>query len=185
MLHLCAPVILVYYIFPEVIFGLKKESWLILGFAGFFLLEVIRLYRGKLYFGMREYERKRLSAYTWAGIGMFLGFLFFPMPFVVCSLLGLCWTDPIIGEMRIREKMRYYPGLPLMVYFFIVFICMWIFSDLSLLAMFILGAVGSVTAVAVEKPKLPVDDDFLMLFVPLLVMTLVYEYMMLTGLASL
>jgi dolichol kinase len=180
--HLCAPIILVYYLLPHRFLGFSKEAWLLLGLFGLLLLEAGRLFTGRIFFGLREYERKQISAYAWAGIGVTIAFLFFPMPFVICSVVGLGWTDPLIGEMRKRKMMRYYPATPLAVYFLIAAVCLFVFSDFTIIQVFILGFVGSVAAISVEKPKLPIDDDFLMLVVPLAVLTLVYEYLNIAGL---
>jgi dolichol kinase len=180
--HLCAPLILVYYLLPHRFLGISKEAWLLLGLFGLLILEAVRLFTGRIFFGLREYERKQISAYAWAGIGVTIAFLFFPIPFVICSVVGLGWTDPLIGEMRKRKMMRYYPATPLAVYFIIAAACLFMSSNLSIIQVLILGFVGSVAAISVEKPKLPIDDDFLMLIVPLVALTLVYEYLIIAGL---
>ncbi len=185
MFHLCAPGILVYYFFPGTFLGISKEAWLILGLILLLVLEAGRLFRGKVFFGMRDYEKTQISAYAWAGMGVTIALLAFPMPFVICAVVGLGWTDPIIGELRKRKRMTYYPWMPLLFYFLIVFGCLVLFSDIPWLAIVILASVGSLGAIAVEKPKIPVDDDFLMLVLPLIVMTLVYEYMVIADIVAL
>jgi len=180
--HLCAPFILLYYLLPERFLLVSKEAFLLMGLFGLLMLEAVRLFTGRIFFGMREYERGQISAYAWAGIGVTIAFLLFPMPFVICSVVGLGWTDPLIGEMRKRKMMRYYPATPLTVYFLIAAVCLFIFSEFSIIQVLILGLVGSMAAISVEKPKLPVDDDFLMLVVPLIVLTLAYEYLNIAGL---
>ena len=84
--------------------------------------------------------------------------------------------------MRKKERMKHYPALPLCVYFFIVITGLILFSDIKIIPVLVLGIVGSMTAIAVEKPKLPIDDDFLMLIVPLIALTLVHEYLIIAGL---
>ena len=182
MFHLCAPVILIYYLLPERFIFLSREIWLILGFFALMAIEAGRLLTGKVFFGMREYERKQLSAYAWAGIAVVIAFLFFPMPFVVCAVVGIGWTDPLIGEMRRRKRMEYYPGIPLLVYFLISAASLYAFSDFTRIQIIILSIAGSVAAISAEKPKLPVDDDFLMLVVPLVVLTLIHGYLNIVGL---
>lgn len=184
LFHLCAPGVLVYYIFPDPFLGISKDTWLIVGLILLLILEAGRLLRGKIFFGMRDYERTQISAYAWAGIGVAIALLVFPMPFVICAVVGLGWTDPIIGELRKRRRMSYYPWLPILLYFNIVFWCLVIFSDIPWLAIAILASVGSLGAIAVEKPKIPVDDDFLMLVLPLVIMTLVYEYMVIADIVA-
>jgi dolichol kinase len=180
--HLSGPLVLLYYVSPERFLWISRNGWVLLGLTGLLILEVIRLYTGRVFFGLREYEGQQISAYAWGGIGVTVALLLFPMPFVICSIVGVCWADPLIGEMRKRERMRLYPGLPLIVYFMIVTICLLLFSDIRYIPILLLALAGSMTAVAIEKPKWPVDDDFLMLVVPLVVMTFIYEYLNIAGL---
>ena len=150
---------------------------------GLLVLEATRLLTGRVFFGLREYEKGQLSAFAWAGIGVTIAFLFFPMPFVVCAVFGLAWTDPLIGEMRRKKLMRYYPGIPLIVYFFISASCLLAISEFTIIQIIIFSITGSIVAISVEKPKLPVDDDFLMLVVPLTAVTLINCYLDYAGLA--
>ncbi len=187
--HLCAPVFLVYYLMPEDFLGIGRDNILLTAFAGLMAFEIIRLATGKVFVGLREYEKGRLSAYAWAAIGITLGFLFFPMMFVVPAVWGIGWVDPLIGEMRKshkrerkrrkhkrrKRKMKGYPHIPLAVYFLITFTCIYFLSEISLPVIILIAAVASVVAIAVEKPSHKhIDDDFLMLFVPLLAMHLLY-----------
>ena len=183
LFHFCAPLILLYYIVPDIFLGLQKFWWVLIVLAALLILEAIRLASGRVFFGLREYEKGQLSAYAWAGIGITLGFAFFQPMFVACVVFGIGWVDPLIGEMRKRKKMKYYPHIPLLAYFFIVLGCLIALSDISLLTIIILGAVSSASAIAVEKPQLPVDDDFLMLIVPLIVLTAFYEWVKIIGLS--
>ncbi len=182
MFHLCAPAILVYYLLPGKVFGVPREAWVLAVLLGLLVIEAMRLFTGRAFFGLREYEKGQLSAFAWAGIGVTIAFLFFPMPFVVCAVFGLAWTDPLIGEMRRRKLMRYYPGIPLIIYFCISASCLLAISGFTKIQVVILSIVGSIVAISVEKPKLPIDDDFLMLVVPLAAVTIINWYMNFTGL---
>ena len=182
VIHLSGPLVLIFYLMPDPFMWISKTSWVLIGLATILILEAIRLSTGRVFFGLRNYEENRLSAYAWGGIGVAIALLFFPMPFAIASIVGVCWADPLIGEMRKWKKMRLYPALPLIVYFMIVAICLFLFSDIRLLIVILLALAGSMTAIAVEKPKLSVDDDFLMLVVPLFIMTLLYEYLKVSGL---
>jgi dolichol kinase len=135
-----------------------------------------------VFFGLREYESGQISALAWSGMGVVIALLLFPMPFVICAIVGVSWGDPLIGEMRKRKRMRFYPTVPLLVYFFFASACLILFSDMKFIPIFLLAFTGSMTAVAIEKPKWPVDDDFLMLIVPLVTMTILYEYLHIVGL---
>lgn len=183
--HLCAPLFLVYYLFPEDMWGLGISSsiFVVIILVIVLAFEGIRLATGRVFFGLRKYEKGRLSAYAWAGIAITLAFLFFPPVFVICAIVGMGWTDPLIGELRLRWKGAY-PSLPLTVYFLIVMCCLLLYSEINIIAAGFLACLASYSAVHVEAKKFKqVDDDFLMLIVPLLVLTIVYEVMTFTGIA--
>ncbi len=177
--HLFAPFVFIYYLFPEDFFGFGRQNLLILVFAMIMFHEVNRLRRKKVYFGMREYEANQLSAYGWASIGVFIAFMFFPLLFVIPAITGIGWTDPLIGEMK-RRNMKGYPYIPLLVYFLITFFSFLFFSeplgyDMAVSTMAVLAIVGAGVAIAVEKPSVKyVDDDFLMMVVPLFVIYFLY-----------
>ena len=181
--HICAPLFLIYYLMPDILLWLPKSWWVIITLISIIIVEIVRLAKKKIFFGMREYEKNQLSAFAWAGIGITLAFFFFPPVFVACALFGIGWVDPLIGEMRKRNKMKYYPILPLIFYFLIVVGCLLILSDLFPATIVIIAILASISAVTVEFPQLPVDDDFLMLIVPLIVLTLSVEYLQAFGLA--
>lgn len=181
--HLCAPLFLVYYLVPQDMWGLgiSRETFLLIVFSILMIFESIRLATGRIFFGLRDYEKKQLSAYAWASIGITIAFLFFPPVFVICAVVGVGWTDPLIGELR-RKWKKGYPAIPLAVYFLIIVGCLQMFSEILLFAQLFIASLAAVVAITVECPKIKqVDDDFLMLVVPLVVMTGVYELMAFTG----
>jgi len=183
--HLCAPLFLVYYLFPDDMWGIgiSNQAFLLFCFAILMVVEGVRLARGRVFFGLREYEKKQLSAYAWAGIAITIAFLFFPPVFVVVVVIGMGWTDPLIGELR-RHWKKAYPALPIAVYFIITVVCLWLFSDIPLFVMLFLASLTTAVAILVEYPQIKaVDDDFLMLIVPLVVLTGVHQSMIFTGLA--
>jgi dolichol kinase len=183
MFHLSGPIVLGYYLLPEPFFGIPRMAWVLATLAAILSLEAIRLGTGFEILGLREYERDRLSAYAWAGIGITIGFALFPMELVVPSVFGLCWVDPVIGEMRRRKMMKHYPAVPLILYFSIALA--WLAFLMPEDGAPIVGVAffGSVTAIAAERPKLAVDDDFLMLVVPLAAMALAKMFFSAAGLA--
>ncbi len=183
--HLCAPLFLVYYLIPEDMWelGVSKKILLLVVFLSVMTIEATRLITGSVFFGLREYEKKQLSAYAWAAIGITLAFLFFPPVFVVCTVVGMGWTDPLIGELKKHWK-KGYPAVPLAVYFIITMGCLHVFSDIQIYIQILLAGLTTVVAILVEYPQLKcVDDDFLMLIIPLLVLSVVYECLLFTGLA--
>ena len=84
-----APVWLVYYLIPEDLLGIGREPLLLVFFAGVMAVETGRVATGKVFFGLRPYEKKQLSAFAWAAIGITIAFLFFPMEFVIPAVTGI------------------------------------------------------------------------------------------------
>jgi hypothetical protein len=104
-------------------------------------------------------------------------FLFFEPALVACAVCGLCWVDPMIGEMRRRGLMGFYPAAPLLAYFLIAFTGILLLTGMGWILTLCLPVVGSVSAISVERRRLPVDDDFTMLVVPLVAMSLASWYL--------
>jgi hypothetical protein len=174
--HFCAPLFLVYYLIPRDLWGIGffREAMLLAVFVVVMVIEALRLAKGKVFFGLRDYEKGQLSAYAWAAIGITVAFLFFLREFVICAVWGMGWTDPLIGELR-RHWKKGYPAIPLVTYFLLTFTLLRVFSEIALPVCLLLAAVGSAVAIAVEYPKIRhVDDDFLMLIVPLVAVTATY-----------
>ena len=181
--HLCAPLFLIYYLMPDIFLFLPKSWWVLITLFSIIAVETARLARKRIFFGMREYERTQVSAFAWAGMGITIAFFFFEPVFVACVIFGIGWVDPLIGEMRKRGKMKLYPLIPLIFYFFIVFFCLLALSDFFLPTIVAMGILASIAAITVEFPQIKVDDDFLMLIVPLVVLTLCADYLHIFGLA--
>lgn len=186
LFHLSAPAFLIYYVLPEDFLTIGRQNFVFIIFGLVMALEIYRLARGEVFFGMRDYEANQLSAYGWAAIGLTLAYVFFPQIFVIPALFGIGWIDPLIGEMR-RRKMKGYPLVPLLAYFILTFSCLFIFSgmldiDFTVPMMLMLASAASVVAITVEKPTLKhLDDDFLMLIFPLITLTVLYEFLQMTG----
>jgi hypothetical protein len=172
LVHMSAPVFLVYYLVPEEIFGVDKRVGLVLILAIVLGFEALRLWRGWTFLGLRDYESGRMSAFAWASIGLTFTFLFFPVELAAPAVVGMAFTDPLIGELRHR-KSALYPLLPSIFYFALVltvFIALMGWSWQVLLA----SVVGTILAIGVERARIKyVDDDFLMMVVPLLGMAAV------------
>jgi hypothetical protein len=184
--HLCAPAFLVYYLIPEDMWGLgiSPEISVIVVLITVLSVEAFRLATGRTYYGLRTYEKNQISAYAWAAIGITIAFLFFPPVFVICAVVGLGWVDPLIGELR-RHWKKANPTLPLVMYFMIVMGSLLLFSDINFITQVFLGCLASVSAIKIEAWKTRyVDDDFLMLIIPLMILTFVYGIMTFTGITS-
>ncbi|MDD1746475.1 MAG: hypothetical protein LUQ16_01805 [Methanomassiliicoccales archaeon] len=167
-----APVFLVYYLVPDEIYGVDKRIGLLVILAIILAFEALRLWRRWTFLGLREYEAGRISAFAWASIGLTFTFLFFPVELAAPAVMGMAFTDPLIGELRHRNS-ALYPILPLIFYFVLVmtvFVALMGWSWQVILA----SVVGTVLAIGVERVRIKsVDDDFLMMVVPLLGMAAV------------
>jgi hypothetical protein len=183
LFHMTAVVYLVYYLIPEEIsFGFYKwHGVLIIVFAAL-IAEMLRLRRAKLVFGMRYYEERRVSAYVWFALGMGIALLIFEMKYVVPVVIGMATIDPLIGEVRKRKK-QLYPVLPSILYALIMFLSLLILTGMSFTWLLLFTVIGTVSAIAAEQWDLEyVDDDFLMLIIPLITLTM-FDYLIFVNLA--
>lgn len=176
--HLCAPVFLLYYLVPFDMWGIgvTKQFTLLMTLFIVLIIEAIRMYREKIFFGLRDYEGRQISAYAWAGVGITLAFLFFSKTFVVPVIFAMAWIDPLIGELKKREGKILYPILPAICYAVIFFLFVFYLSDLNIIIVLILTTIGTLSALLAEYPHIKyIDDDFLMIIVPLFTVTLFYN----------
>jgi hypothetical protein len=171
LFHLTGAFYLVYYILPEELIPgfFKWYGVVILVFAAL-IVEVIRIKTKKIVYGMRKYERRQISAYAWFAMGMGLALLLFPMIFVVPVVIGMAAIDPLIGEIRFRKK-ELYPIVPFIFYGIIMFVCLFLFSDMAIWILVLFTIVGTFCAIYAESWNFKaIDDDFLMIVVPLMVL---------------
>jgi hypothetical protein len=164
-----APIFLVYYAVPDPLWegGPNRELILVAMLVLVLVVEAIRLTFKPQILGMRGYESTRMSAFSWVAIGMTIAFLFFPLEYAAPALIGMGWVDPLCGELR-RVDSRLYPALPLVVYFLIAFLTMSYLIGINVQVL-VASLVATVLAISIEKPRLKhLDDDFLMLVVPLI-----------------
>lgn len=172
LVHMCAPLFLVYYALPDAIEGADKRWLLVAVLVVVLVFEALRLALGWRLVGMRDYEGGRLSAFAWAAIGLTFTFLLFPLELAAPAVLGMALTDPLIGELR-RRKSPLYPLLPSVVYFVLVMTTFELLMG-GLWQVVAASAAGTVLAIGVERTRTKyVDDDFLMMVVPLLGMSAV------------
>jgi len=176
IVHMCTPLFLVYYVLPDPLWegGPDREGALLLVLGIVLVFELIRLLCGIEIPGMRPYERDRISAAAWAAVGMVLVFLFFPLEYAAPVFLGMGLVDPIIGELRARNS-RLYPLMPAIIYFILASISMTVLmgSGFEVVAA---SAVIAAVAILVERPKIRmVDDDFLLIVVPITVLWLLFR----------
>ena len=174
LVHICLPLFLLYYAVPDDTWIGTDKRLVLLG-ALFLLLvfEFLRLGYHIRVFGTREYEMDNIAAYLWAGIGFTVAFLFFDFALVVPAVLGMAWIDPLNGFLR-SGKSRLYPWLPFASYLVLAAIALCVVSTFAPPNIALIATVGAASGIAAEHKKIRfVDDDFLMLVVPLFAMTIV------------
>jgi len=175
LVHLATPLFLVYYALPDPLWegAPDNQTLLIFLLLAILIFEALRLrFKWKI-IGIRDYEYERISAAAWAAIGLTVAFLFFPFELVAPVLIGMAFVDPLIGELR-RMKSNLYPVLPITVYLALVFATLAILTGWTTTAL-IASVVATVLAISFEKWRTKyVDDDFLMIVVPLLGIAAVY-----------
>jgi hypothetical protein len=169
LVHISAPVFLVYYYLPDPVFpGLfGKQPGLFLFLALILVIEALRLYFSPHIIGMRDYENYRVSAAAWTAIALSVALAFFPIQIALPVILGMGWIDPIMGIMRARRS-KYYPAVPVVLYFVLMIVPLAYFFGLTplvVLASMVATFLGIMSEV---KKNWYIDDDFLMIMVPLL-----------------
>lgn len=169
VVHISTPLFLVYYFLPDPLWtgGPTRVLGLLILLSVVLIGEGLRLvYRPKI-IGMRDYEQSNISAATWAAIGMTFTFLFFPIGYAAPALMGMAWVDPVIGDLR-KKRSPLYPSVPLVLYFLIVLVSMALIMGPSI-EVIIASIIATPSAILAERYKSRyVDDDFLMIVVPLL-----------------
>jgi hypothetical protein len=166
--HISAPVFLVYYYLPDPVFPgfVGKQSGLFLFLALILVIEAFRLYFSPQIIGMRDYENHRISAAAWTAMALTITLAFFPIEIALPVVLGMGWIDPIMGIMRAR-KSKFYPAIPVVLYFVLMIAPLTYFFGLNPL---VIGAslVATFLGIMAEiKKNWYIDDDFLMIIVPL------------------
>lgn len=110
------------------------------------------------FFGLREYERRRISGYVYFGIATVSLVYLFPQPLAVACILGAAIGDPIIGEIRRMGHVR----ASLVAGLAFVLACFLLVGFHPLLAVF-----GAAVMVGAENVKIRwLDDDLLMPLLP-------------------
>ncbi len=173
LVHLCTPLFLAYYWLPAKIGMVDKPILLLLLLALVLNFEYIRIHRQWRIIGMREYEKQRMSAAAWAALALTFAFLFFPVEYAAPAVIGMGLIDPLIGELRAR-KSNLYPVIPSVLHFAIIFTVLSLMLGLDYRAV-LASVVATPLAIYFERTRWRfIDDDFLMIVLPLLGIAAVY-----------
>ncbi len=175
LVHLLIALAPVYYLLPEdlPVVGLDRWVLLIAFFAMVAAIEAIRLPKGILVFGMRPHEKNQIASFVWAAAGITAALWLFPHDIATATLIGMAFVDPLAGELRLHAVATS-PRLmaSTVTYLGICLVVLVLAQDRGLSTTLLMSSIGAVVAVASEHFKSRyLDDDFLMLVAPGIVMT--------------
>lgn len=165
MVHVSCACVLAYYLFSDTFLWIRflKVSIVLAVFIIASYIELIRL-QGKLHeaflFPFRKYETYRVGAHIWLGSSVIFLLLLFPQQIAAPCILSVCFADPVIGELRARNKtIASIAGFV---------ICFGIF--LMFQYSFYLALLGACLAVIAESIRLrDIDDNLLIPLVPAII----------------
>lgn len=165
-----------YFLIPEELPWLGHGRWvLLIGFiAVVTLVESVRLLKGWTFFGLRPHERGQIASFVWASAGAVVALWFFREDVASAAIIGMALVDPLAGELRrLRPSSSATYVLPLAAYSAIAAATFVAFGQMSALSVVTVSIIGAVSAVGAERWKVRyLDDDFLMIVVPCLLMEL-------------
>jgi len=182
--HTFSASFILYYMLPDLYWINLFKIWIPVTILIFiFILEYLRI-NGKInsnhFFGLRMYEKKRISSYLFFGIAVFILLLFFPQQIAIPCILCASIADPIMGEIRHRfgQKNVYLVGFFLCMLFFFV---TWYKAELWIaLLVSVIGATGAVVG---ETKKIKwLDDDFMIQMVPAILLLIIWLFAGIFGL---
>lgn len=168
ILHIGGSLFVGYYFLPETLsFTLPRQLILLMIF---FLATGIEIYRRytknhlPLDPLLREYEHHRPASFFYFTMGSVLLLYLFPQYISIPCILSTAICDPIIGELKQKNKklLGYFSGLFVGI---LIFFFTWSTSNIfiSLSASFI-GGVTLISAEYIARPMF--DDDLLMQIIP-------------------
>jgi hypothetical protein len=171
LVHLSTPAFLVYYFLPSPLWegGPTPQLALIAVLIIVLAFELARLIFGIKVIGMRPYEKEQISAAAWAGIALTIAFLFFPIELAAPVIFGMALVDPVISKIR---KTKWYPTAPYLLHLAIMIAITILLTNLQIWTVLALAITSAVALVAEGVKTRYVDDDFLMIVVPLIVLAL-------------
>lgn len=167
--HAFGACFVIYYLLPEqgLTMTFVKQYMPVLLFAGALAVEAWRILGGvptEAFFGLREYERYRLSGYVYFASSVTLLLYAFPPAVAAGCIIGAAIGDPILGEFR-RKGREYQGWAATLAFGAFVFLVLGFHPALAVLA----G--GLLVAGELAKNKV-LDDDFTMPILPAAVLVL-------------
>lgn len=178
LVHCLVALTPVYYLIPEDLPLSPLKRWHLL--IAFFLLvsifESVRLWRRATFFGLRPHEKDSIASFAWAAAGITIALWLMPWEIATPVLIGMGLVDPLAGELRRTSSPVWLTFLlPIAVYMTICAVAMGTLTEAALPMLLAISTVGAFLAVAAERWRSTyVDDDFLMIIVPGLFMSLIW-----------
>ncbi len=173
-IHMMTGLAPLYYVVPEEIpyIGIPRWSGLIIFLGAIVAIEVLRLRLGVTFLGLRQHEAKAIASCVWTAAGITVALWVFPHDIASASIVGMALVDPLAGEIRkMRGDGQASVLVPILAYSLVSAVVLSAFGYRDWRLVAVLSLVGAVSAVAAERWKVPrVDDDFLMIVVPGLLM---------------
>ena len=168
----------IYYLLPTEFPVVPVHRWqfLILLFAIVAVFEAFRLRKGMTFKGLRPHEGYTIASFAWAAAGITIALWLMPMEIATPVLIGMGLCDPLVGELRrMNAKKTTQILFPMVVYFAICCVSLSLMTDVVTITVVALSFVGAWLAVMAERTRIPmVDDDFLMIIVPGIAMSLLW-----------
>lgn len=175
LIHLTIGIIaMLYYAIKDHISALLQASpkyWLSVIGVSIVLIEWVRLKNGWLFYGQREYEKNRPSAFVWTGLGLIFVFLFAPAyhgqdaAFAQPVIWSLVLGDPLLGECR-RAGLSIFKTIAITV---LILSLVWLTAALWYQFPFWLILLMPILAILGEWPQIRwIDDNFMMVFLPII-----------------
>jgi hypothetical protein len=137
------------------------------------LFELVRLWKGWVFFGQRVHERSQLSSLFWGVVSIALVLIFARDHAYYIPIITVCsWVDPLLGELRaksLRPVTVFLTGLVLAW-------TIWLLAHFFLGSSILIGVICGFLAVFFEKFNWRyIDDNALMQLTPLLFYVLVLK----------
>ena|SRR3990167_2077862 len=152
----------------------QRHQFLYCWIAMVVIVELIRVRHRFIIFGQRRYEENRFSALGWTLVSLGVVFLFSPgMAYSLPIITACALADPLMGELRLRKFSPHKVSFIGMLVIFLIWLGAVFYFDLPF---WLIGVMPPLT-VLVERPTLHwIDDNALMLLVPLAVILIHHHH---------
>lgn len=169
---MCAVIFLVYYpmpdrVLPDPFYHFYKWHGVLVVMIITLIIEIIRLRKGWMVYGLRSHERHRITSLAWFTIAMGIALLVYDMRFVVPVVIGIAFIDPLNDRIKHTSRL-FYPLVPAILYACIMLACLSWLTERTILPVLLLTAVATASAMFAEWwGNKAIDDNFLMILLPL------------------